>query len=95
MQFLDIIGRRGRATIGILAGVLVAGCAATGPQVTHHWVSQTNVAGNVYQNDVAACSNGEAEVQANSPEFAAYQACMNERGYALVAAADVGESGQE
>ena len=78
-----------------LAVSVFAGCSATGTQATHHWVSQDKVAGNVYRNDVASCSASNAQRDASSTEFKAYQQCMNERGYALVAANEIGEAGRE
>lgn len=78
-----------------IAASVFAGCSTTGTEVTHHWVSQDKVAGNVYRNDVASCSAGNAQLEASSPEFKAYQQCMNSRGYALVAANEVGEPGRE
>jgi len=92
MQFFDIIRplcRKPGAQLATACAVIVlAGCANTAPQVTHHWVSQDKVAGNVYRNDVAACSQGAEELSANSAEFSAYERCMQDRGYSLVAARD-------
>ena len=73
--------------------MMLGGCATGAPQVTHHWVSQDKVAGNVYRNDVADCSSGVAELRVNSEEFSAYQACMKDRGYSLVAESDLRHSG--
>ncbi len=95
---MQILGTMGRGSVGLIIAAAVvglAGCANTVPQVTHHWVSQDKVAGNVYRNDVAACSAGNSELTPNTPEFQAYQACMNERGYALVAVNEVGEIGRD
>lgn len=78
-----------------LAACVFTGCAANGTQATHHWVSQDKVAGNIYRNDVAFCSGGDEQLDAASPEFNAYQQCMNERGYALVAANEIGQTGRE
>ena len=92
MPLFSTIRRRGRLFVSgsvIRAGFLLTGCAQTGPQVTHHWVSQDKVAGNTYRSDVAACSQGGSELSANSAAFTAYQSCMKERGYALVAATDL------
>lgn len=89
---ISLRGGRSVAVSGLVVGLcagLLGGCAQTGPQVTHHWVSQDKVAGNTYRSDVAACSQGGAELSANSAAFTAYQSCMKERGYALVAANDL------
>ncbi len=83
------------------AVVIAAGCSSTQPRTTHHWVSQDKVAASVYRNDVASCAQtsetaGMRTPQAtNTAEFRAYQKCMSERGYVLVAANDVGEPGRE
>ena len=84
--------------VSVVASVAV-GCSTTAPETTHHWVSQDNVAGSVYRSDVAACSQSGAtagtEQQTNTAEFRAYQKCMNERGYALVAANEIGTQKQK
>ena len=89
MKFID---NTLRVAALFVAASVIGGCANTAPQVTHHWVSQDKVAGNTYRNDVAACSQGNATLDATSAEFSAYQNCMKERGYSLVAATDLDEA---
>ncbi|MEM7217103.1 MAG: hypothetical protein AAF515_01970 [Pseudomonadota bacterium] len=73
-----------------VAAVLTLGLGAcvTTPEVTHHWVSQSEVTGAEYRRDMVACGSVE-EVTADSAAFKAYEQCMNQRGYQLASVTDV------
>lgn len=70
--------------------VLVAGCAATEPQVadgaTHYWESTAST--KQYNADHESCEqqtkvDAEGQLDANSASFDAYRDCMIGQGYTL------------
>ena len=77
---------------GMLAALLLAGCASSdAQQPTHRWVSTKNASSAEYHVDNTQCtrqSGGDSNQRAfdlNSPEYQKYIDCMNARGYALTA----------
>jgi len=89
MQWFESFQRRGAQQLAIASAITVlTGCANShnAHQVTDHWASQNDIAGNAYRDDIMACSHSAKDLSAHKIKFSVYEACMQERGYSLVVA---------
>ena len=88
MQYIHATRRQIAQFAAALATLALVGCTTSTPQANHHFVAQDQVAGSSYREDIVACAEAAKKSNAYRIEFSAYEACMQERGYALVAARD-------
>lgn len=84
------------AVIGL--GAVMMGCAVSGTQApTHRWESTAAADEIQYRQDHARCQaqaqagQDNVEFRVESPAFASYKQCMNNRGYVLTAYRDAHE----
>lgn len=88
MQLIQTTRRQIAQLATALTALALVGCTTSTPQGSHHFVAQDQVAGSSYREDIVACAEAAKKSNAYRIKFSAYEACMQERGYALVAARD-------
>ena len=84
MQIVKTACRQSALCVTALTSLALAGCASMTAQPGHHFLAQDNVAGSSYRADIVACAEASKKSNAYRIKFSAYEACMQERGYALV-----------